>query len=505
MKKIFIILLFSLIFANIFAEQYQIQEVEYDIIGRTKEHALNQKLNINKKQIFNTLEELETYIGYINQSLVNQRVLQETSIKYELGTLQENNIIPVKIIITAKDTWNIFPVPYPKYNSNNGFEFKLKIKDYNFFGSMEIMNFDLVFFQENEGENNNIGLGIDFSIPFGLGMFNAMWNVDTNIAYTFGNNKPDFDFSTGLDFSLPLNFVTFQLSIKQSITQNTDYTDINDDFYLSEYISLAAPFTLLSTTSYLGDIKLTPNIEFNYNWDIDKIVHEDLIGPTLNLGYNFSFGKVDWVGNFRKGFFTDISQDFTYNFSKEKWNNLLSTELRGYFSRNFISFNGRFYGFTTYNPIKKDFSSKIEIGSRMRGIFDSSDLDNNQGQLETSAALCLNIDIPIKIVQTDWRKWGKNIFNRNMPNWFAYLDFEMQISPFIDVALTNNTITKRLFNPKDGFYGAGLEVLVFPSKMRSIQVRGCIGLDLSSKLPVFDAPWRTSKGPEIEIGIGLHY
>jgi len=60
-------------------------------------------------------------------------------------------------------------------------------------------------------------------------------------------------------------------------------------------------------------------------------------------------------------------------------------------------------------------------------------------------------------------------------------------------------------NPKDGFYGAGLEVLVFPSKMRSIQVRGCIGLDLSSKLPVFDAPWRTSKDPEIEIGIGLHY
>ena len=61
-----------------------------------------------------------------------------------------------------------------------------------------------------------------------------------------------------------------------------------------------------------------------------------------------------------------------------------------------------------------------------------------------------------------------------------------------------------LFSPKyDGFYSAGLEVIVYPTKMRSIQVRASAGLDLGARLMKQD--WRTKRGLEIEIGIGLHY
>ena len=90
-----------------------------------------------------------------------------------------------------------------------------------------------------------------------------------------------------------------------------------------------------------------------------------------------------------------------------------------------------------------------------------------------------------------------------MPSWFRYFDFELQLSTFFDFALTRNTITGRLFNLKDGFYSTGLEVIVFPTKMRSIQVRLSTGIDISPYIA--NASWRTKTSPEIQIGVGLHY
>ena len=136
MKKYFLITLMIFISLFVFAqeqtdtnnnEKYQITEIEYNLDGRTKPYALDQKLDIDKKTIFNSKTELDAYIDYIRQTLINQRVLQESSMEYETGNPNKDGIIPVKIIITAEDTWNIFPVPYPKYNSNSGLEFKLKV------------------------------------------------------------------------------------------------------------------------------------------------------------------------------------------------------------------------------------------------------------------------------------------------------------------------------------------------------------------------------------------
>ena len=73
-------------------------------------------------------------------------------------------------------------------------------------------------------------------------------------------------------------------------------------------------------------------------------------------------------------------------------------------------------------------------------------------------------------------------------------------------------VTGKTFAIKDGWYGAGLEVLVYPARWRSLVVRGSVGVDLGKTvinkvLPqLYDDSWRGSASSyEISIGIGLHY
>ena len=85
----------------------------------------------------------------------------------------------------------------------------------------------------------------------------------------------------------------------------------------------------------------------------------------------------------------------------------------------------------------------------------------------------------------------------------------MQIVPFIDIALAANRMTGRVFDPRDGFYCAGIEVLLFPQKWKSVQIRASAGFDIGRLLlkDFIDTSWRDEKSSkkELTIGIGLFY
>ncbi|MBO5137275.1 MAG: hypothetical protein J6B81_02085 [Spirochaetaceae bacterium] len=501
MKKntiIFILILFSV--CSIIAEGYQIIDAEYNISGRTREYALNKSLDIQKNKVFSTKQDLEQYIAKLSQTLTNQRVLETSAITYTEGEPNTEGIIPVTLYIDAKDTWNILPIPYPKYNSNTGLELKIKVKDFNFFGTMEPLDFEISYFQEDEGTKHNLGIGFDFTIPFPIWKFDAEWDLSAEVDYTIGENKPDFSVSTGFSLAFPLSFATFNLIASQSVTLDSEYEDAGDDLFFNEYVELNVPLTILQTNSIANNLVFTPYVSFNFNWDKDKIQHEDLLSPILSFGASFSLGNVDWIENFRKGISFNLTQDFAYNFglNTNRFAPCISSTLEAFYATEYVAFNSRVFAFTYFGM---DELTKNEIGGRIRGV---SDLNKyNSSQVDTSSAIVVNMDIPVKVIKTDWRGWGKNIFKKDMPNWFGVLDFELQLSPFVDLALINNTATNTLFNPKDGLYGGGIEVIVYPLKMRSIQVRGSVGIDLGQFL--LDADWRDGPKSEIEIGIGLHY
>jgi hypothetical protein len=186
----------------------------------------------------------------------------------------------------------------------------------------------------------------------------------------------------------------------------------------------------------------------------------------------------------------------------------LSATFAGYYPFKYAGIVSRLQFLTYSNTV-------IGIGGYLRGIRDSQDT-----LLDTTTALIFNFDVPIKIVQTDWRGWGKAIFKTEMPSWFRFFDFEFQFSPFVDAALSQFDAAEfkagraRTFDPRDGWYAAGLDALVFPNEFRSIQVRASLGVDavrvaerflpsVANKL--FNTDWRKASMYEIFIGIGLHY
>ena len=112
----------------------------------------------------------------------------------------------------------------------------------------------------------------------------------------------------------------------------------------------------------------------------------------------------------------------------------------------------------------------------------------------------MNLDLPIHIFTTDFEKIGLKFLRK--------LNFELQISPFIDFALYTNRATGSSFELKDGYYTAGIEFLVFPLRWKSLQIRASAGFDIGSLLfkDLINTSWRPAVSVyEISFGIGLHY
>ncbi|MGI5172164.1 hypothetical protein H0R92_00990 [Treponema sp. OMZ 840] len=490
----------------LYAEQYHIRSVAYDIQGITRQYPLSKVVNIDTAKVFTSRSELDSYLNEKLIQLKNQRVLEEAFIIPSYGSENDEGIIPVDLLIKTKDTWNIIALPYPKYDSNSGFVFKIKIKDYNFFGTMRTLNGDISYkYETADTPQHNIGTSVSFDIPFKLGIADANWANSFGINYIIGKSSPNIDFSTGVSFDIPLyKIINLNFSIAQSVKYNPDYKADGDAFYLAESVNMGLPITLLKTEKW-GNLLWTPSASITWNWDPfdisksgDGINRSDLKGPDIQLKHGFGMQKIDWIGNFRRGFAYTVSQNLSYDTFFKTYTTSFSMHAEYYRAFERVGFAGRAYLF-------KNFGVTSEEGSRIRGVRDKN--------INTDSALLINIDVPIKVLQTDWVGWG-------LPAWTKWIDFEMQISPFADIAVGNNEAAGTQYNIKDGWYAAGFEIIGFPNKMRSIQGRISFGIDTvrfaqkaGKKIgfvdkavnKLFNTSWRTGSWYELSIGIGLHY
>lgn len=515
MKKFFIsfiLTVVSVLFVS--AESYRINEVSYDISGLTREYALEQKVPIDTKTIFHDEESFNKYISNLEQVLNNQRVFQSTSVTLTYLDKDVTDVIPVDILITTVDTLNIIGVPYPSYNSNTGLTLKIKVKDYNFLGSMETMTFDLNYKAQGADTSDDIkhifGINFGFSIPFQFYSLPASWNNDLSFSYTIGNSQLDMSIREGIGFAIPVYDITSVcLSFDQYYIQDSDYKAYGDDKYFKEKISLSLPFTIY-TLPNLAKITWTPSTSFSVNWDGDMfkgdpyggLASQKLRGPVLSFGHAFSTSHINWMGNYRDGFSASLGQNYEYNLNSES--DSMSVTFNSEYHKKLCSF----IGLSSREIWYKNFSNKPdEFGSLVRGVRDY-DWDSEE-------YLLLNLDLPVKLFQTDW------------PGLFGWdklhiIDFEFQFSPFIDIVLGDNEYAGSSYNLKDGWYGAGCEMIVYPDRFRSIQGRISFGVDavqflqkVGNKVSTFDGlaesmfntGWRSgaSSWYELSIGIGLFY
>ena len=517
MKRILFCLGFVFLCSIGFSAKYKIANISYDVLGITKPYAIERNVEVDKSRVFNSYSELNLYIKDLEQQLKNQRVFSESNISLSYDDIKGGEEVSlVHLHIFASDSKHLLIVPYPKYDSNNGLTLKAKVKDTNFLGTMSPLNADVSFFSgensETEEWENKLGFSLSYDYPFKLGPFKSSWNNSVSFDYTFGKQSPEFNVSSGFTFILPFDMFSISLDLKQSVVRNFDYKKYGDDLYFIEEATFSVPIILQKIDNW-GNVTWSPYVSYVWNWDADGISKEnkDLSSPLLTVGHTIGTSRINWIGNFRNGLSATAGQSLGYNFQKDNFIPKVWAELIGYKAlAKYVGLSGRLYTFAAYNGTEK-------IGGKLRGIKDDQKYEGTDTKaLSVSTAILFNIDLPIHIITTDWCGWFDALFGEESKvskafRFMRYFDFEMQLSPFIDAALTQNTATGRTFSIKDGFYAAGLEVIIFPQKWRSIEIRASLGVDVGRKIikkavsSLIDDSWRTGSAYELYIGIGMHY
>lgn len=522
MKRFNLFLIISFILFPIFAQQYQINDIEYQIqgcghwiFGRTQEYALVTQVPVDQKTIFESEEDFTAYITDLEIKLNNLRAFETTSITYEpISQEEQSEIIPVKLTISVKDSFHLFAIPGPKYNSNTGLTFKLKIKDSNFLGSLNTLSSDIYFLiptNESDGTSTEFGFNCGADYPFKAGIFDAIWLNDLSLSYTIGDSMPEWNIRTGLRLTLPMEKTSLIFETNQKFINNFEYLGFEDNLYFVNDFKFYVPLTI-ANLNYFGKLTYTPYSILSINWDRDGISKENsaLSSPITTIGHKIAFGRTDWNQNLRTGFSLSLDNFYTYNFQRQRLYPQLELIMYGYkkidlledsyFLRNFgIVTKANIFTFL-FNPKKDEYiyNDGNSIGQHLRGIRDSQVYaGTNISALNPTNALILNFDLPIHLFTTNFTK-----------SFLRYFNFDFQVSPFFDMALCYNKITQTYFSFDDGFYGTGIEIIVYPAKWSGITLRGSIGIDAGRKFFAnhINMDWREDVSKkEFSIGFGLHY
>ena len=175
----------------LFCEKYKIaRDILYSSSGMTSDYALEKAVSIDFDREFSSYDELNKYLTDINEQFNNERVLSNVIINRTYDSeITEDGIIYVHLTVFTTDSNHFIALPYPKYKSGEGLSLKFKMRDSNFLGTMEALNFDFTY-QLKENTENVLGIGFDYSYPFRAGPVDIIWHNDFEIQHPIGEDKP---------------------------------------------------------------------------------------------------------------------------------------------------------------------------------------------------------------------------------------------------------------------------------------------------------------------------
>lgn len=458
---------------------YIIQKIEFQVKGRSKPFALMYHGKFREDEEIIGKENLERYIALKIQLLMNQRVLEEVRIDHFIGEADETGAFPVKLVVYVKDTWNFIVLPYPKFDSNDGFSITLKARDYNFLGAMSPLKLDFGFARESDGDKT-FNFLLDSDTPFSL--FGLRWNLnfDNEIGFTIG--KPlYYQNVTGLSVDLPWRITTFNFGFNHYVTVNEEVDDEAKDLYGATgdfydpygsaefYANWEIPLGF--SAGNFGDISYTPKISTRFNYPVSK--QYDHRKPVISFSNTIGFGRTDWIGNFRKELSASISNSYNWYLNRSDAPLDIDINATGTVHWPFNKYIGissrlNYYQKWQWSAKNDKWLPNYSAGNMIRGVIDRD--------LQADLMLSLNLDFTIRLL----RFWPSEWFNKPKLRFF---NFELYISPFLDLALLKgpynylkqNPYEGTDFNFKDIVAGFGLELILYPGFFRSLRLRVSLG------------------------------
>lgn len=522
-KKLSAVFFFLCLFFSLSAEQYRIADVIFDSKEKTDPKMLQRKISpIDKKRVFSSEESLEEYLAFIKQQLVNTRLLENIEYSWEPSGQKEGDVLLVSARYSFEDSKSFVLVPFPTYSSNSGLKFTLMVSDQNFLGKTNPFFFYPTCNFGTEDEPDNLskitpGFGFEYSFPFNVGPVAASWDNLAFLNWTIGESMPEFSVMTGPSLAIPVGNKSLNVSFKQSAIGKKDFKKYGDTPFFTEYAKVALPLTI-ATIGTATPLVYQPYVKASYNWDTDKIAADDnriSATPKLTLGQTTHVNGMDWIGNFRSGYAFSSTQAISKSFKNDGLSSgiipYVDCDVKLFKAWKYAGLAANLYFFTMFKADgNKDESQLINIGPRLRGALDKQVFDTSNGYaflddynlaLETEQAVVFSLETPF------------HLFTTNFKGFFNAVNVEMQLSPFVDVALLKNRAVKngvsagKIFSIKQGIYCAGIELLVFPAHFKSYVLHGSIGFDVGKYIiKDYDDSWRKAeKGWEFSVGFGHHF
>ncbi|PKL06644.1 MAG: hypothetical protein CVV53_03260 [Spirochaetae bacterium HGW-Spirochaetae-9] len=464
------------------AEVYTIRNVKFLIKGMTMERILRYKADIQPGTPFPDRESLEKYLAERRQILMNERVLADVNIEYTTSPTSSGSYL-ADITVRTTDSWNIIGLPYFRYDTNDGLLLSLRGRDYNFLGSMRALVLNLDYTRDADGKSSYGGY-TSFGIPFKLLNHDAGLDASQSLS-VHADDRPITSLSSiGFWMRFPEPGFPLTFSASQGLQFNPEATSTDTDpyFFLSS-LSLSAAIPTSLNAGKFGKIYYSPAISTSLYWRPDVIVRNDRKGLTPAFSHSLSFGRVDWIENMRNGLSASISNTLKYNLLTAVDTIDLDASVQFHAtSGGKIGFNSRTMGFFSFTD-----STRGSLGTNMRGI--------KTARLWGTEAAFLSLEMPVKLFDFPTHLLIKK-------NWF---DFEMQMSPFLDLGYVGGGSGTTLADKV--WYGTGLEFFVYPLRMRTFIVRASLGFDLDAiiKNQSFTEPSpRDGYSPyELYFGLGL--
>jgi hypothetical protein len=227
--------------------------------------------------------------------------------------------------------------------------------------------------------------------------------------------------------------------------------------------------------------------------------------PVTTLRHSLSFGRINWIGNYRKGLSASLSNAYGWFLNRSDAPLRITLDASFLFYWPFSKYLGvstrlQYRQWWQWSGRMGDWLPYYSAGDVIRGVLNDDIRANNMGSM--------NLDFPIRLL----RFWPSEWFNKPSLHIF---DFETHLSPFVDIAMLNGPYSKlkddvaegTKFSLGDMIYTAGFEVIVFPAFFRSFYIRLSAGYNLKkikndgfSYYAGFIPKW-----DEIYIGVDHHY
>jgi hypothetical protein len=452
---------------------YIIRNIDFDVDGRSRPFALRYHGQLNEGELLHGRAALDFYIRDRTQLLVNQRVLtSDVRIDYTLGDPEPDGTIPVDLLVSVSDTWNIFVLPKPVWNSNDGFNLTLKVRDYNFFGTLNPLRVDFGY-QINTRKESSFNFLIDTDIPFTALGLNWNINFDNEFIYSW-QEALSYKNSTGLSLELPWQRTTFVFDATHTINwydRNGDweveqgYGKYFEGLYNSMNFSVDWKIPTGIKIFDYGELSYTPHLSQHFNYrpgDWDSFEWENnRRSVSTNLNQTLGFGRIDWIGNFRKGLEASLENTNSYDYISHSWSNYYSLTTVAHFV--FTDFFGIGSRLRFRQWFSADSRPAANAGSVLRGILDN--------QVQANLMLSLNLEFPFRVFTARPSEW----FNSSKMRLF---NFEFFLSPILDFGLVHLEKPTSTQKSLSTYYTAGIEALVFPEAMRSFYACFSFGIDL---------------------------